>query len=197
MANNKSKVWIGHVIRWLLIAAALAFIFRVSYGSEPWKLTSVTRQSLSGMEQPDAAIVSIDPSERGIHSVLLADPENGLYHQLFASREFGLLWRYRGGSFGMPLDPGIKADFRGGMTTINKYRYYYYSGQVNDPAIGKLQIVWFDGVSQDVTVQDGLYQVIRALPASSSGWNPQDKLIVHDKQGRTLYELTPERNERR
>ncbi|MFC3773061.1 hypothetical protein [Paenibacillus sp. GCM10012303] len=196
MASKKPRLWIGHLIRWLLITAALTFIARASYGPEPWKLTSVTRQALSGMELPDAAIVSVDPGERGVRSVLLADRENGLYHRIFVARKFGMLWSNPGGgSFRMPLDPGIKVDFRGGMTTIEDYRFFYYSGQINDPAIARLQVVWQDGVSQDVTVQNGLYQVIRALPARSSTWNPQDKLIAYDSQDRTLYELSPERNE--
>lgn len=195
---RKKHMPIGHFLRWLAILALILFLFRAHYGSKPWSLESVVHQAQSSMEMPSASIASIMDSGRGIQSVILLDREHSMFHHMFVSRPFGMLWENRGGTFGMSLDPDVLIDFKWGMSTFGTYRHYYYIGQVNDSRVAHVKVIWHDGYEQNAYLTDGVYQATRAIERSSDdGQSPVLKthMIAYDKKGTKLYELTPEQRE--
>lgn len=91
----------------------------------------------------------------------------------------------------MPLDPQILLSFQGGYSAFGKFRHYYYSGEMNDPQISRLQMTWWDGLEQEAEIRDGVYQAARSVRISQEVL-PQFKtgrLIAYNAQRQLLYEL--------
>ncbi|RCW40115.1 hypothetical protein [Paenibacillus prosopidis] len=194
---SKKHIVTGHILRWCVIFLVLLYLLRAHYGANPWSLESVSHQALSSMEIPKASITSIVDSGQGIRMVLLVDRNHAMIHHFFISRPFGILWQSRGGGYGMPIDPKVLIDFRGGMSTFGHYRHYYYIGQVNDPRITTIKVTWQDGYEQNATLTEGVYHVARSVRISDDDQSQTTKtrLLVYDKEGVQLYNLTPEQRE--
>lgn len=194
---SKKHIVAGHILRWCVIFLAFLYLLRAQYGANPWSLESVSYQALSSMELPKASITSIVDSGQGIRLVLLVDRNHAMIHHFFISRPFGILWQNRGGGYGMPIDPKVLIDFRGGMSTFGHYRHYYYIGQVNDPRITTIKVTWQDGYKQNATLTEGVYQVARSVHISDDDQSQTTKtrMLAYDKEGVQLYNLTTEQRE--
>jgi len=187
----------GHVLRWFIILAVGTFLLRLHYSDDPWTPEGVAAEALLSMEMPPAQIHTMIESEDSIFAALLYDEVHGLFHQMFMSRSYGLLWVHRGGGFGNKLNPDTLISFRMGMSTLDKRYHYYYAGQVHDPNVVRLRIVWPDGLEQITEPRDNLYMVIRSFslkdPASENVWD--SKLYAYDSGGNLLYELNAQTQE--
>jgi hypothetical protein len=194
---SKKRIIAGHILRWCVIFLVFIFLLRALYGANPWSLESVSHQALSSMELPKATITSIVDSGQGIRLVLLVDRNHAMIHHFFISRPFGILWQNRGGGYGMPIDPKVLIDLRGGMSTFGHYRHYYYIGQVNDPRITTIKITWQDGYAQNATLTEGVYLAARSFRISDDDQSQTTKtrMLAYDKEGVQLYNLTPEQRE--
>ncbi len=195
--SSKKPIVAGHILRWCVIVLVFLYLLRGQYGTNPWSLEDVSRQALLSMELPGASITSIGDSGQGIRLVLLVDREHSMIHHFFVSRPFGILWQNRGGGYGMPIDPKVIIDFRGGMSTFGHYRHYYYIGQVNDPKITTIKVTWQDGYVQNATMTEGVYQVTRSFRISDDNQSQttETRMIAYNNEGVQLYELTPEQRE--
>ncbi|RKN60050.1 hypothetical protein [Paenibacillus ginsengarvi] len=196
---SKKRIVIGHMLRWCVIVIAVLYLLRVLYGANPWSLESVTRQALSSMELPEVSVTSVVDSGQGIRLVLLVDRQHAMIHHFFISRPFGILWQNRGGGYGMPIDPEVRIDFRGGMSTFGHYRHYYYIGQVHDPKITTIKVTWQDGYVQNAALTEGVYLVTRSIRISDDDQSQTmtPRMLAYDQEGVQLYNLTPEQREAR
>lgn len=187
----------GHIVRWCIILVAAIFLFRMNYSSNSWTPEGVVSDALLSMEFPPARFHTLVDSGDGSYAALLYDKEHGLFHQMFMSRSLGLFWENRGGGFGSVLKPDILLSFKMGMSTLNERRHYYFMGQVHDPNVTRLRIVWPDGLEQITEPRDHLYMVTRSYsikdPASENAW--ESKLYAYDSSGKQLYELTSQNTE--
>ncbi|MFX3633848.1 MAG: hypothetical protein ACE3L7_26195 [Candidatus Pristimantibacillus sp.] len=196
MNSRLKRPYIGHMIRWIIIIAAFLFLFRACYAPQPWKLENVIHEATAGMELPDAELVSKVYSGDGIWNLLLIDRENSMWHHLNVSHKFALLWSNKGGGYGMPLESDILLNFRGGMSTFGKNRHFYFTGQVNDPAVVRLHMRWQDGYEQNVPITDGMYLTTHMISSKGNGQSSADILLTaYDKDDQLLYKLTPEHYE--
>jgi hypothetical protein len=163
-------------------------------------LEKAVRNALNMAEAPNAPIVIRTKIGQSYELLNIVDRKNAIYHQLFVNRTLGLLWNYRGGSFGMKLEPQVLLSFQGGMSTFGKDRHYYYVGQFNDPKISRLHVVWWDGYEQDAAISEGVYQAARSIRISKEEELQQNssvmnKLFAYDANNRLLYELNDENRE--
>ncbi|WP_028547956.1 hypothetical protein [Paenibacillus sp. UNC451MF] len=197
MMGQFIQLYRGHLLRWFIILAAALFLFRIHYSANPWTPEGVVSEALLGMEMPPAQIHTMIESGDGNYAVLLYDEEHGLFHQMYMSRSLGLFWENRGGGFGSELKPDTLLSFKMGMSTLKQRRHYCFMGQVRDPNVTRLRVVWPDGLEQMTEPRDHLYMVTRAYsvkdPASENAWD--SKLYAYDSSGKQLYELTSQNTE--
>lgn len=196
--RSKRRIVAGHILRWCVIVLVSLYLLRAMYGPNPWSLDSVTRQALSNIEMPEAPITMIVDSGQGIRLAVLVDRQHGMMHHFFLTRPFGILWQNRGGGYGMTIDPEVRIDFRGGMSTFGKYRHYYYMGQVHDSRVTAVKVIWHDGSVQNAELTDGVYVVARSIHKSGddqSQTTMSTRMQAFDQDGVLLYELTPDQRE--
>ncbi|ULL14545.1 hypothetical protein DVH26_08845 [Paenibacillus sp. H1-7] len=187
----------GHLIRWLIIVLGLVLWVRIYYPANPWSAEGAAEEALRGIQLPPAQIVETVDSGNGSYLLLLFDEDNRMFHQMYASRIFGLLWRNRGGGFGSELKPDVLLSFKSGMTTLDNRRHYYFVGQLHDPDVLELKIVWHDGLEQTVKPSGELYAASRSFPAKEANGDKawDSKLFAYDRNGNLKYELNAERTE--
>lgn len=187
----------GHLLRWVLIVAAGVISFRLNHFPNSWTPEEAVKEALLGMEMPPARIHTMTDGGDGNYAVLLYDEEHGLFHQMFMSRSLWHFWGNRGGGFGSKLNPDTLISFKMGMSTLDHRRHYYFMGQVNDPLVIRLRIVWPDGLEQWAEPREHLYMVTRSYsvkdPASENAWD--SRLYAYDSSGKQLYELTSQKTE--
>ncbi|OBZ13729.1 hypothetical protein [Bacillus sp. FJAT-26390] len=196
--NASNKRLLGHWIRWMLILLSSCIVFIAMFSQSSIHLEKVVRNAMNVAEVPSAPIAIRTKIGQSYELLNIVDRKNAIYHQLFVNRTLGLLWNYRGGSFGMKLEPQVLLSFQGGMSTFGKHRHYYYVGQFNDPKISRLHVVWWDGYEQDAAISDGVYQAARSIrisEESQQNFSAMNKLFAYDANDRLLYELSDENRE--
>ncbi|OME86168.1 hypothetical protein BK120_09340 [Paenibacillus sp. FSL A5-0031] len=192
-----TKIIFGHLIRWLLILLACSIIYSALFSQSSIRVEKVAQHALDMMESPYAPISLKSKTGQGYELLLIVDRKHELQHQLFVKRSLGFFWSFRGGGFGMMLDPQIILSFRMGMSTFGKYRHYYAVGQLNDPNISRVQIAWWDGYEQDALMKDGVYLAGRSIRSSTKEQSASrmNKVYAYDANGQLLYELNDEQRE--
>lgn len=197
--GKSSKLLKGHLIRWGFILLSVFIVYIALYSQSSFRIEKVVKNTLNMMEMPNAPIAIRAKTGQGYELLSIVDRENFMYHQLFVNRTLGLLWNNRGGGFGGELDPQILLSFRGGMSTFGKHQHYYYVGQLNDPKINRLHMVWWDGYEQEAIIKDGIYQAARSIRISKEGERPHasgsNRLLAYDANDQLLYELNDEKRE--
>lgn len=87
----------NRLIRWLIIAVSLAFLFPACY-PDPWTPEGAVSEALRGMSIPSDTVRAVSVFDTGgLYSVLFYDEQHRIYHHFFMDRPFGFLWRNRGG----------------------------------------------------------------------------------------------------
>jgi hypothetical protein len=197
--GKSSKRLKGHFIRWGFILLSVFIVSIALFSQSSFRIEKVVKNSLNMMEVPNAPISIRVKTGQGYELLSIVDHENSMYHQLFVNRTLGLLWNNRGGGYGGELDPQILLSFRGGMSTFGKYLHYYYVGQLNDPQINRLHVVWWDGYEQDAIINDGVYQAARSIRISKDeempNTNGRNRLLAYGANDQLLYELNDEKRE--
>lgn len=82
----------------------------------------------------------------GLYSVLFWDEIHQMYHHSWMRRSLGMLWLPQGGGFGYSIeDDKWKIRFGEGYSSWSNRSYQYIIGQVNDPQVATVEVLWRDG----------------------------------------------------
>ncbi|MGO4547189.1 hypothetical protein AB4Z29_20615 [Paenibacillus sp. 2TAB23] len=192
-----SRILAGHMIRWLIIALASFVLCAVLFSQSSFRVEEVARKALNMLELPYAPVSERVKTGQGYELLQIVDKENGMYHHLYVRRTLGLFWSYRGGGSGTPFKDDTVINFQGGYSTFGKYRHHYYMGQVVDPKVNKVRIVWWDGEEQDAAISNGTYLAARSyrIPKKEAEATGTNRLFAYDTSGAILYELDEEKRE--
>ncbi len=179
---------IYRLVRWGIILLFFGFML-YRFSPHPFNLEKTVQQQLRVMEMPSKGNVISIVEDQHLYSVLFADKEYALFHQIDFKKPFGLFWMPLGGSYGNERKEDILSFYSWGMSTIDDQPFYSIYGYSNDPKAKKVKVRWLPDEEESVNIAaDGYFQFAKTFPEDTKQYWDM-KVQFFDEKNRFLYEL--------